>query len=229
MPDPLLGGERRRSVCFLEHEGRSWACFLVTTPAAGGGWQGHLAFRPADAESETDEVRTSEILREAKEADVQAKARSLGRPLLKGLLDSATHVRDRERGERPELRRWFRDKLAADARRMEEERGGGSGEGDLPELEGLRSMYASYRLDQVAHLIALVRSEDFERAVERIVELETIDFGSRDQLQLAMLVVQKIESLLPLPPFEAWVEDFLAHRDTYQLYTHTLHREGRLP
>ena len=90
-------------------------------------------------------------------------------------------------------------------------------------------MYASYRLDQVAHLIALVRSEDFERAVERIVELETIDFGSRDQLQLAMLVVQKIESLLPLPPFEAWVEDFLAHRDTYQLYTHTLHREGRLP
>lgn len=224
---PLLGGERRRSVCFLEHEGRSWACFLVTSPAPGGGWQGHFAFRPADAESETDEVRTSEILREADEAEVQARARSLGRPLLKGLLDSAAHVRAREQGERPELRRWFRDKLAADARRMEEERG--DGEGELPEMEGLRSMYASYRLDQVAHLIALVRSDDFERAVERIVEQGTIDFGSRDQLQLAMLVVQKIESLLPLPPFEVWLDDFLAHRDAYQLYTHTLHREGRLP
>jgi hypothetical protein len=224
---PLLGGgPRRRSVCFLQHEGRSWSCYLVASPLKGGGWQGHFAFRPADSEGEDDEVCTAEILREADEAAVQARARLLGRPLLKGLLESALHVRIRERGERPELRRWFRDKLADDARRLEAERAEGD---ELPELEALRSLYASYRLDQVAHLIALVRSDDFERTVERIVEEEPVDFGARDQLQLAMLVVQRIESLLPLPPFELWVEDFLAHRDTYQLYAHTLHREGRLP
>ena len=29
--------------------------------------------------------------------------------------------------------------------------------------------------------------------------------------------------------FATWAEDFLANSETYRLYTHTLHREGRLP
>ena len=228
MPVSPQHKERRRSVGFLEHEGRSWACFLVTSPVEGGGWQGHFTFRPADAETEADEIRTADIFLEAGDAEVQARARGLGRPLLRGLLDSSVHVRDRQQGERPELRRWFRDRLAADSRKLQDQCDGGD-RAAQPELQELRSLYASYRLDQVAHLIALVRAEDFERAVERIAEEQTVDFGSRDQLQLAMLVVQRIESLLPLPPFEVWLEDFLAHRDSYQLYAHTLHREGRLP
>ena len=44
-----------------------------------------------------------------------------------------------------------------------------------------------------------------------------------------MMVVDYIEQLLPLPDFESWVKDFLTHPEVYQLYTHTLHREGRLP
>jgi hypothetical protein len=228
MPVSPQHNEQRRSVGFLEHEGRNWACFLVTSPAKGGGWKGHFTFRPADAETEADEIRTSDIFLEAGEAEVQARARRLGRPLLRGLLDSAVHVRDRQQGERPELRRWFRDKLAADSRRLQDQRDSG-GPTSQPDLQELRSLYASYRLDQVAHMIALVGAEDFERAVERIAGEQTVDFSSCDQPQLAMLVVQRIESLLPLPPFEMWSEDFLAHRDSYQLYTHTLHRDGRLP
>ena len=228
MSVPPPQNEVRRSVGFLEHNGRSWACFLVTCPAAGGGWQGHFTFRPADAKTAADEVRTSDIFLEAGDREVQARARRLGRPLLRGLLDSAVHVRDRQQGERPELRRWFREKLAADACRLEDGRDGDCNAAPQ-DLEELRSLYASYRLDQVAHLIALVRAEDFEPAVEQIVEEQTVDFGSRDQLQLAMLVVQRIESLLPLPPFEVWLKDFLDYRDSYQLYAHTLHREGRLP
>jgi hypothetical protein len=32
-----------------------------------------------------------------------------------------------------------------------------------------------------------------------------------------------------LPPFEVWAEDFMEHERDYALYSHTLHREGRLP
>jgi hypothetical protein len=44
-----------------------------------------------------------------------------------------------------------------------------------------------------------------------------------------MMVVAFIEDHLPLPPFEVWAEDYLAHHRDYALYAHTLHREGRLP
>jgi hypothetical protein len=44
-----------------------------------------------------------------------------------------------------------------------------------------------------------------------------------------MMVIEFIEQRLPLPPFEVWAEDYLAHPDAYRLYTHTLHRTGRLP
>jgi hypothetical protein len=93
----------------------------------------------------------------------------------------------------------------------------------------LRSMYASYRLDQVAHFIALVDPMDFEETVDRILEGQAVDFGTKDRIQFAMMVVEYIETLLPLPPFEVWSEDYLAHPDEYALYAHTLHREGKLP
>lgn len=107
---------------------------------------------------------------------------------------------------------------------------------DDPEAEApaedqsrLRSMYASYRLDQVAHFIALVDPMDFEETVDRILEGQAVDFGTKDRIQFAMMVVEYIENLLPLPPFEVWSEDYLAHADEYALYAHTLHREGKLP
>ena len=85
------------------------------------------------------------------------------------------------------------------------------------------------RLDQVCHFIALLRPDDFESAVDRILEGQPVDFGAKDRLQLAMMVVEYIEALIPMPPFEVWTVDFLANREEYLLYAHTLHREGRLP
>ena len=90
MPVSPQHNERRRSVGFLEHEGRNWSCFLVTYPAEGGGWQGHFTFRPADAETEADEIRTSDIFLETGDAEVQARARGLGRPLLRATSDGLT-------------------------------------------------------------------------------------------------------------------------------------------
>ncbi len=222
---PLSRPKRHRSLGFIEHENRSWSCFLVSGQVADGRWRGYLVFRPADAASEADEVATAEIFLEGDEEAVQERTRLLGRPLLRALLASALDVRERTRGERPELRRWLRERLAADAQRLADEGGGA----EARDPARLRSLYASYRLDQLVHLLALVPSEDFDRVVEQILEGSRVDFASDDRLQLAMLVVDRLEGLLPLPPFEVWVEDFLAHRERYRLYAETLHRAGRLP
>lgn len=222
--------ERRRSVAFLEHENETWACFLVTRVGEGGRWQGFFSFRPGDGDAAEDEVRTADIFLEDSEAEIHQKARGLGRPLLGGLLASALHTSRRSAVRSPKLRRQFRELLTENAREL----GGDWPEGrPLPseevELDALRSLYASYRLDQVAHLICLVDPGDFEDAVDRILDGESIDFRASDRIQFAMMVVAHIEKLLPLPPFEVWARDFRAHPESYRLYAHTLHREGRLP
>lgn len=222
--------ERRRSVAFLEHEDETWACFLVTRAGEGGRWQGFFSFRPGNGEAEEDEVRTADIFLEDSEAEIHEKARGLGRPLLGGLLASALHTSRRRNRRSPKLRRQFRELLAENAREIsgdwaEEARA-------LPheeELDALRSLYASYRLDQVSHLICLVDPSDFEEAVDHILDGGSIDFRASDRIQFAMMVVEHIERLLPLPPFEVWARDFRAHPERYRLYAHTLHREGRLP
>jgi hypothetical protein len=219
----------RRSVGFLDHEGENWACFLVTFLDQGRRWHGYFSFRPKDGGLGQDEVRTADIFLERTESEIDRKARSLGRPLLKGLLASSLHTRDRSSDGSPRLRQWFRKMLAENSQELagdwaEEERGGVE-----MEISQLRSLYASYRLDQVCHFIALVEPEDFQEAVDRILEGRAFDFGAKDLLQFSMMVVEFIESHLPLPPFETWAEDFLAHRSLYALYAHTLHRAGRLP
>jgi hypothetical protein len=45
---------------------------------------------------------------------------------------------------------------------------------------------------------------------------------------MAMAVVQELERRLPLPPFEVWVEDYLAHAAEYARYGRRLHRETGL-
>ena len=81
----------------------------------------------------------------------------------------------------------------------------------------------------MSHLICLVDPVDFESAVDGILEGEKIDFRSKDRVQFARMVVDHIERLLPLPDFETWARDFLAHPEVYRRYAHILHREGRLP
>ena len=70
--------------------------------------------------------------------------------------------------------------------------------------------------------------EDFRALVDRFLDGKRIDFRTRDRFQMAMAVVQELERRLPLPPFEVWVEDFMAHADEYARYSHRLHRESEL-
>lgn len=215
-------------MAFLEHEDETWACFLVTyADRAGGMWHGFFSFRPGSGEAAEDEVRTADIFIEGSEAEIHEKARGLGRPLLNGLLASAVHTSRKKAAASPRLRARFREMLAENAQELAGDWEGEESAG--PEEAGLQSLYASYRLDQVAHFICLVEPGDFEAAVDRILDGERVDFKTSDRVQFAMMVVEHIESRLPLPPFEVWREDFLAHPESYRLYAHTLHREGRLP
>lgn len=236
----MSSSSHRRSVGFLEVEGRRWSCFLITTRTGMSLWRGHFAFRPCGAVPEAaaphggdgdaalegggappvvpgwllpveGEVCTAEIFVEESEGEIERKARSMGRPLLAGLLSSALHVRKRAPGA-----------LGEPIRELLAERRGGE---DDPRLA---SRYASYRLDQLAHLISLTEPDHFDALVTRILSEARVDFSTRDRTQLALLVVERLEALLPLPPFEVWVLDYLADPAVYHLYAHRLHRLGVL-
>ncbi len=223
----LPPGGRCRSFSFLEREGERWTVFLVTFPSRVEDWRGYFAFRPASAGAGAAVIRTADLFMEESEAEVGARARGLGRPLVLALLESALTTYERQHGFSEDARAWFRQLLSRHSAAVLREPG--SSDAESPSLAHLRSLYDSYRLDQVTHLIALMRPEHFRALVNRVLEGRSIDFGERDRLQLAMMVVQELERRLPLPPFEAWVEDYLGHREEYQRYTYALHRGERLP
>lgn len=223
---------RCRSFCFLEREQVRWTAFLVTYQRAEGHWRGYLTFRSAiEGSTELSEVRTADLFVERSEEDVDARARGLGRPLVLALLESALDTHERRRGYSPDVQRWFRELLRRHAaERVRSGVGSAVAGGSKPwTLAELRSQYESYRLDQVAHLIALLRPADFREIVELRLEGRRIDFNSRDRFQLAMTVVQDLERRLPLPPFEVWVEDYVAHPEEYHRYTRALHGAGEVP
>ncbi len=232
-PGEGVSRSRCRSFLFLDRGGVRWTAFIVTYQRSDDPyWRGYFAFRCApDAESELVEVRTADLFVEETEREVDERARGLGRPLVAGLLDSAVDTAERKRGPTPDVQRWFREMLA----RRAAEHAATPGEAptfeaaSTPSLAELRELYESYRLDQVAHWIALLDSDDFREFVEIRLDGRRIDFHSRDRLQMAMTVVQDIERRLPLPPFEVWVEDYLAHPEEYRRYAQALHGEGELP
>jgi hypothetical protein len=218
-------GARRRSFTFLEREGSRWSVFLATYAGGDGRWRGYFTFRTAAAGLEGEEIRTADLFVEPSEAEVDARARGLGRPLLGSLLESALHTHDRRRGPSPNVGRWFREVLASRSEELAE----APQSAEEVSLSHLRSLYDSYRIDQVSHLIALIEPAQFRALVDQLLEGREIDFRATDRLQLAMLVVQELEQHLPLPPFEVWVEDYMDRREVYQRYSHDLHREGTLP
>ena len=217
---------RCRSFCFLERSGERWTVFLETFVDGEGRWRGRFTFRAAEGEWREAEIATTDLFVEDTEAEVDLRARGLGRPLVRALLDSSLHAHERKRDATVEVGRSLRGVLARHSESLAPDNGAPSA--DLS-MEHLRSLYDSYRIDQVVHLIALTPPDDFSQLVDHLLDGREIDFRARDRLQLAMLVVQEIERYLPLPPFEVWVDDYLAHQPTYQEYAHRLHRGGELP
>ena len=215
---------RCRSFCFLEHNGEPWTAFLVTYSERDGHWRGHFMFRSALMAPDNSEIRTADLFVETTEEAVDARARSLGRPLLESLLQSAVHTHQQRRGVTQTYAKWFRDLLSRSSQQHAED----AVQDPARSLQRLKSLYESYRTDQVCHLIALTDPTAFRQLVEKLLDGREIDFKARDRFQLAMIVVQEIEKRLPLPPFEAWVEDYLRQPAVYENYARRLH-SGELP
>ncbi len=215
---------RCRSFCFLEDGPRRWTVFLVTYPRDDGQWRGYFTFRSADYQSEDGEIRTADLFVETAESGVDARARALGRPLLHALLQSALHTFERRQAS-ADYNRWFRELLAARSAELAPQ---ALRTAATLTYEQLRSRYESYRIDQVAHLIALMAPSDFRVLVESLLAGRVVDFQAHDRFQLAMTVVQDLERRLPLPPFEVWAKDYLAHASEYDRYAEALHN-GEAP
>lgn len=215
---------RCRSFCFLEHNGEPWTAFLVTYTQTDGYWRGHFMFRNALMAPETGEIRTADLFVETTEEAVDSRARSLGRPLLESLLQSAVHTHEQRRGVTNTYAKWFRDLLWRSAQQHTED----AVTDPSRSLQRMKSLYESYRTDQVSHIIALTDPADFRALVEKLLDGREIDFRARDRFQLAMIVVQELEKRLPLPPFEVWVEDYLRRPAIYDQYARELH-SGALP
>jgi hypothetical protein len=201
----------------------------VTLQGRDGRWRGHFSFRPQNGGPDEEEIRTAEIFLEDSESEIDRKARGLGRPLLGGLLSSAIHTARMREEESRRLRRLFHSLLTKNALELVEDGEAKPDDGEPTSDPHMRSLYESYRLDQVAHLISLVEPTAFDEVVNRILAGRLVDFGARDRIQFAMIVVEHLESLLPLPPFEVWAEDYREHEAEYALYSHTLHRADHLP
>jgi hypothetical protein len=219
-----LARTRCRSFCFLEHKGEPWTAFLVTFSESETHWKGHFMFRSALMAPDSGEIRTADLFVENSEAAIDARARGLGRPLLEALLQSALHTQQSRRGMSSDYVRWFRELLQKNAAHTHGDRGGDTERS----MQRMKLLYDSYRNDQVSHLIALIEPDAFKHYVEKLLDGREIDFRARDRFQLAMIVVQELERILPLPPFEVWVEDYLANRGEYHRYTDALH-SGELP
>ncbi|HEY0808829.1 MAG TPA: hypothetical protein VGD49_01660 [Longimicrobiales bacterium] len=219
-----LTRSRCRSFCFLELNGEPWTAFLVTYNQTDGYWRGHFMFRNALMAPETGEIRTADLFVETTEEAVDARARSLGRPLLESLLQSAVHTHEQRRGVTNTYAKWFRDLLWRSAQQHAED----AVTDPSRSLQRMKSLYESYRTDQVSHIIALTDPADFRALVEKLLDGREIDFRARDRFQLAMIVVQELEKRLPLPPFEVWVEDYLRRPAVYDQYARELH-SGALP
>ncbi len=228
----LTGPHRTRSVGFLEHEGERWSCYLVTRRAGARTWRGHLAFRTGRPSSRRS-VRTADIFLEQEEGAIDRKARQLGRPLLSALLASALAVattgdgtaatrREDVASAREGIRTWVRDALLdrASQRRTPERSDGGA---------RTRARYETYRIDQLTHLVALMDQSSLEALVTDVLDGERFEFGARDRLQFALLVVQRLEALLPLPPIEVFLDDLAANPAEHERYRHQLHEGGVLP
>lgn len=203
LPPSALEEPRLRSVGLVESEGLPWSCYLMSYRVGEHRWKGRFSFRLHDGDSASDEVRTAEIFVEPTAEAIEARVQQMGRPLLAGLLDSALETKRSEVRDNPVLQLALSRTVCAHA-------------DDVESASALRSRYETYCLDQIAQLVSLIPPDDFRAAVENLLDGQRFEFGAKDHLQFALLVVKKLESLLPLPPLELWSEDYQANPEAYE-------------
>ena len=162
-------------------------------------------------------VETAEIFLEEDEAAIDRKARTLGRPLMAALLSSALEVDAVSRqAAREGVHGWVQAALRDRASACSDRQAAGA-------VAERRARYETYRIDQLTHLVSLMDPSSLADLVEGILSGERFEFGSRDRLQFALLVIQRLEELLPLPPLDVFLRDLEQHPVEHERYHHQLH------
>lgn len=83
----------------------------------------------------------------------------------------------------------------------------------VPSHDELRARYVEYRRQQARELVGLLPDEAVRPLYRKAISASGTAAESRDD-PLGVLLAY-CETILPLPPFDTWVEDALAHPEAY--------------
>ena len=91
------------------------------------------------------------------------------------------------------------------------------GRAEAKESEVLRAKYLDYCSAQVADLLLFLSPDEIYLLAQRAAR-ERGDPGEVSYMRMVQVATEWLGGKIALPPFEIWVEDYLAHPDRYDEY-----------
>ena len=92
-------------------------------------------------------------------------------------------------------------------------------EKDAPEDEEvLRAKYLDYCSAQVADLLLFLSPDEIYLLAQRAAAESAADPGEVSYMRMVQVATEWLARKVTLPPFEVWMEDYLAHPDRYDEY-----------
>ena len=85
------------------------------------------------------------------------------------------------------------------------------------ENEVLRAKYLDYCSAQVADLLLFLSPDEIYLLAQRAAH-ESGDPGEVSYMRMVQVATGCLSEKISLPPFEIWVQDYLAHPDRYEEY-----------
>ena len=85
------------------------------------------------------------------------------------------------------------------------------------ESEVLRAKYLDYCSAQVADLLLFLSPDEIYLLAQRTAQ-ERGDLGEVSYMRMVQVATGWLSEKIALPPFEVWVQDYLAHPERYEEY-----------
>ena len=85
------------------------------------------------------------------------------------------------------------------------------------ESEVLRAKYLDYCSAQVADVLLFLSPDEIYLLAQRAAQ-ERGDPGEVSYMRMVQVATEWLSEKMALPPFEVWVQDYLAHPDRYEEY-----------
>ena len=88
---------------------------------------------------------------------------------------------------------------------------------DVDALDVLRAKYLDYCSAQVADLLLFLSPDEIFLLAQRAAA-EKAEPGEVSYMRMVQVATEWLAQKVALPPFEIWMEDYLAHPDRYDEY-----------